>query len=107
MSRSTTTCSHRNACRHRFERSVAKSARMEFLSARPKGRLNCWVALSVIASAEVFFEPNVQADKKISAAHLTNLEFGFSGTSVAPGDRDDGPGVASHNRFERQFHCEI
>src|SRR5438552_12074774 len=61
----------------------------------------------VVAAAEIFFQPNIKADEQVAAAHFLYFEFWSAGAAVAPGNRNDRPGVAAHNRFERQFDGEI
>src|SRR5436190_9242355 len=45
----------------------------------------------IISTAEVFFQPHVEANKKIPASHFFDLQLGSSSAAVAPGDRDSGP----------------
>ena len=66
-----------------------------------------WFSFFVIASAEVFFEPNVKTDEEITTAHLFNLQFCDTGPAVAPRYRNDSPGKPTHDRFERQFDSDI
>ena len=40
--------------------------------------------LLVVAAAKVFFEPDVQADKKVTATHFLDFEFGGAGATIAP-----------------------
>src|SRR5260370_23211437 len=61
----------------------------------------------VITAAEIFFQPYVKADKKISASHFLDFQLGSSSPPVAPGDRDSGPRVSTDDRFKRQLDCEI
>jgi len=63
--------------------------------------------LCVVASAEELFQPDVQANKQIAAPHFLYFEFGFACSSVAPGNRNDRPGVTANDRFEGNFHREI
>ena len=63
--------------------------------------------LHVITAAEVLLQPDVQTDKKVTAAHFLNLEFSFAGSPVAPCDRDYRPGVPAHDRLERKLYREV
>src|SRR5215813_8617947 len=65
------------------------------------------VWLHVVSATEKFLQPDVKADKKVTAAHLLNSEFGFAGSPVAPGDRNYCPRVSAHDRLERKLHGEV
>ena len=71
------------------------------------GRIGAHGCFPVIAAAEIFLQPNVEADEQVAAAHLPDLQLGLARAAVAPGDGDDGPGEPAHDRFERQFDREI
>src|SRR5262249_2732938 len=60
-----------------------------------------------VSATEKFLQPDVKADKKVTAAHLLNSEFGFAGSPVAPGDRNYCPRVSAHDRLERKLHGEV
>src|SRR5437588_5600808 len=62
---------------------------------------------AVIATAEVLFQPAIEGNEKIAAAHLLDLKFRFTGAPIAPGDGHHRPGVSAHNGLQRQFYCEI
>jgi hypothetical protein len=55
----------------------------------------------------MLFEPEVEADEQIAAAHLLNFELGYAGSAIAPGDGNDGPGVAADDGLQRDFDGEI
>ena len=61
----------------------------------------------IVTSAEIFFEPEVENDKEVAAAHLPYLQFRDAVTAIAPGDGHNSKGVAANNSFERQFHREV
>src|SRR4030095_5600085 len=65
------------------------------------------LALAVVTAGEVFLEPNVETDEKITATHLAKLEFGLPRAPIAPRNWDDRPRIASNNRLQRQFDGEI
>jgi hypothetical protein len=47
--------------------------------------------LPVISPAKIFFQPDVEADEKITAAHLAHHQLRLADTTVTPGDGNDGP----------------
>ena len=49
------------------------------------GFANC-LTLSIVPSAKIFFEPEVENDKEIAAAHLPNLQFRNPVAAIAPSD---------------------
>src|SRR5215470_11480625 len=57
----------------------------------------------VVAAAEILFQPHIQADKKVPAAHLFDRQLGSAGVAISPGNRHDGPTVAANNRLQGQF----
>jgi len=61
----------------------------------------------IISATEVFFQPHVEADKKIATSHFLDFQLGRSGTAIAPGDWDSGPRVSTNDRFKRQLDREI
>ena len=62
---------------------------------------------AVIAAAEILFQPNIQADEKIAAAHFLHFEFWNATAPVVPGNGDNRPAIASHNCLQRQFNSQI
>ena len=52
----------------------------------------------VITSAEVLLQPDVEADKKITAPHLFDFQLRGSGSPVAPGDGERRPTEAASGR---------
>jgi hypothetical protein len=44
----------------------------------------------VVPAGEVFFEPDIDADEEVAAAHFLDFEFGGAGAAVAPGEGDGG-----------------
>ena len=61
----------------------------------------------VIAPAEILFQPAIQRDEQIAAAHLSDLQLRFSVSPVAPRDGHRRPGVSADNRFQRQFDSQV
>src|SRR5260370_23163296 len=61
----------------------------------------------IIAATEIFFQPAVQRDKKVPAAHFPDLELGSSGTPVTPCDRHGRPGVAANDDLERKLDSKV
>ena len=53
----------------------------------------------IVAAAEVFLEPDIQADKKVATAHFLDFELGCTGAAIAPSDGNYCPGVTSHDCF--------
>src|SRR4051794_3745659 len=62
---------------------------------------------SVVAAAEIFFEPDIGADEKIPAAHFFDLELGDAEFPVAPRDGCDRVAVPAHDGFQRKLDGEI
>ena len=62
---------------------------------------------AVVAPREIFFEPDVEADEEVAAAHFFDLELGGPVAAVAPGDRDDGKTVSAHDGFEGEFDRDV
>ena len=56
---------------------------------------------------EVFFEPNIQADKEVAAAHFLDLELCGAGAAVAPGDWDCGEAESADDSFKREFDRDV
>ena len=63
--------------------------------------------LPVVAGAEVLLEPHVEDDEEVAASHLLDLQLRLAGPPVAPGDRDDGPAVAAHDRLQGQLDEDV
>src|SRR3954468_13286197 len=73
-------------------RRQAPSARRVWSLAAPGGSLAFpGLVLAVIAAAEIFLEPDVEADKEITAAHFLDFQLGLAGAAIAPGDGDHRP----------------
>ena len=62
---------------------------------------------TIIPAREIFFQPDIEADEQIAAAHFFDLEFRLTGAAVAPGDGDDGEGKTSHNGFEGKLDRDV
>src|SRR5881396_3868095 len=62
---------------------------------------------SVVAVAEIFFQPYVKADKQVSAAHFPNRQLSFPCPAIAPSDWDSGPRISTDDRFKRQLNREV
>ena len=60
-------------------------------------------SFSVVAAAEVFFQPDIGADKKVTAAHFFDLQFRDAEFSIVPGDWSDFPTIIANDRFEGKF----
>lgn len=54
----------------------------------------------VITPAEILFQPKVEHNKEIPAAHFADLELGDARLAVAPGDGDHCKRIATNNGFE-------
>jgi len=79
----------------------------------PKGNARCiWCAphivnrfelklfwFSIVAAAEIFLQPEIQADEHIAATHFPELKLRDARPAISPGNRDDRPGVASDDRL--------
>jgi len=63
--------------------------------------------LFVIASREIFLQPDVEDDEEVAAAHFADLEFGHARTAVAPGDGNDGETVAADDGFQGEFDGDV
>ena len=61
----------------------------------------------VISLAEVLFQPDVEADKEVAAAHFLDFQFRRAGAPVAPGNGERGPTKTADDRLERYFHRDI
>src|SRR5215470_9537375 len=61
----------------------------------------------IISTAEVLFQPHVEANKKIATSHFSNRQLCLSSPTVAPRDRDRGPRVSTDDRFKRQLDGKI
>ena len=61
----------------------------------------------IIAAGEVFFEPDIEADEEVAAAHFLDFEFGGAGAAVAPSDGDGGETEAADDGFEREFDRDV
>jgi len=49
----------------------------------------------VISATEILLQPNVEADEKITTAHLFEDKFGNAGSAVSPGYRDNRPDISA------------
>jgi hypothetical protein len=63
--------------------------------------------LLVVAAREILFEPHVEDDEEVAAAHFFDFEFGQAGAAVSPGDGDDGEAVAADNGFQGEFDRDV
>ncbi len=61
----------------------------------------------VVPPAQVPLEKDVQDDEGIATAHLVQRELRLALLAIAPGDRDDGIAVASHDRLQRDLDREV
>jgi len=61
----------------------------------------------VIPTREIFFQPHIEADEEIAAAHFLDLELGGAGAAVAPGDGDGGETEPTDDGFEREFDRDV
>ena len=61
----------------------------------------------IISPTEIFFQPNIQADKEVAASHFLDFQFGGSGSTVAPGDGHGGPRKSPNNGLERQLDRQV
>ena len=53
----------------------------------------------IVATTKIFFEPDVEADEKITATHFLDFKFGGAGPAITPGNRDNRPGVTAYDCF--------
>src|SRR5476651_2218540 len=61
----------------------------------------------IIAATEVFLEPDVEHDEKVTAAHFLDLELGHARAPVSPADWNHDPVKAPHDGFQRQFDGQV
>lgn len=61
----------------------------------------------VIPAREIFFQPHIEADEEIAAAHFCDLKFGDAGAAVAPSDGDGGETKAADDGFQREFDRDV
>ena len=62
---------------------------------------------AVIATTEIFFQPDIGADEKITTAHFLDLELGLAEFAIVPGNRHYRPTIATHNCLEWDFDGQI
>ena len=61
----------------------------------------------IVPAAEIFFQPEVENDKEVAAAHFPDLQFRDSVATIPPSNGDDRKGVTANDSFEGEFHREI
>jgi len=61
----------------------------------------------IVPAAEIFFQPEVENDKEVAAAHFPDLQFRDSVTAIAPSDGYNRKGVTADDSFEGEFHREV
>src|ERR1700740_1816235 len=61
----------------------------------------------VIAAAKILFQPDIQTDEEIAAAHFFNGKFRISNASVSPGDRHDRPAIAAPYGLEWKLNSQV
>ena len=61
----------------------------------------------VIAAAQVFLQPQIEADEEVPATHLLDFQLGLTRSAVAPGNGNRGPRISADDRFERKLDREI
>src|SRR5262249_35066443 len=64
-------------------------------------------AFPIVPPAEVFLQPDVEADEEITATHLSDPKLGSPAPTVAPRDRNDCPAVSANYCLERQLHRQV
>lgn len=67
----------------------------------------CLSRFFIVALGEVFFEPHIEDDEEIAAAHFFNFELGEASAAVVPSDGDSGEGVATDEGFEGEFDGDV
>jgi len=53
--------------------------------------------LLVISLAEIFFQPQIEADEQVTAAHFLDFELGHASAAVTPGNRHHRPGISAND----------
>jgi len=48
----------------------------------------------VIAAAQVFLQPQIEADEEVPATHLLDFQLGLTRSAVAPGNGNRGPRIS-------------
>ncbi len=61
----------------------------------------------VITAAQVFLQPQIEANEEVPATHLLDLQLGHTRSAVAPGYGNRGPRISADDRFERKLDREI
>ena len=68
---------------------------------------NSGCRLLVVAAGEIFFEPHVEDDEEVAAAHFFDFEFGNAVAAVAPGDGYDSKVIAADDGFEGELDGDV
>ncbi len=61
----------------------------------------------IIPTREIFFQPNIEADEEVAAAHFLDFELGGAGAAVPPSDGNGGETEATDDGFEREFDRDV
>ena len=61
----------------------------------------------IVPAAEIFFQPEVENDKEVAAAHFPDLQFRDSVATIPPSNGDNRKGVTANDSFEGEFYCEV
>ena len=92
--------SSRQSVRHGFVATQVRPGKVAWFFGRPFPATLAASLRAVIAAAEVLFQPAIEGDEKVPAAHLLDFEFRFADAPVTPGDWNHRPGVSPHDRLQ-------
>src|SRR5262249_10126864 len=53
------------------------------------------------------FQPDIEANEKITASHLFNFQLRCSGATRVPGNRNGDPGISTNDGFQRNFYRHV
>lgn len=53
----------------------------------------------VVSAAEILFEPEIEANEQIAAAHFLDFEFGNTSSAIAPSNRHRRPRISANDRL--------
>jgi len=67
----------------------------------------CASLLFVVAAAEILFQPDIQADEEVTAAHLLDEELRRPRAAVSPGNRHNRPAISADYGLQWKFNGQI
>ena len=76
------------------------------LSGLPRACSDIRQSFVVITSTEVLLEPNIKANEKVTATHLSEVELGDASPAVPPSNWCSSPLVSPYYRFEGKRRLE-